>query len=83
MGPVARKLADDVAAHPWPPEAAVPAKDLAAAHTYLAALYANCAATDGSYEALVAIDASLREVEDYVSRANVEMRVAIGLPADR
>ena len=83
MAVVARTLADALSAYSWPAGAAAQATDLSAGHTYLATLYDQCAATDGSYEALVGIDETLRDVHDYVSLANVQMRVAIGLPADR
>jgi hypothetical protein len=83
MAPLAQKLADDLTAYPWPPAASAQANDLAAGHNYLAVLYVRCAATNGSYSELVDIDRSLRDVEDYVAAANVALRVAIGLPADR
>lgn len=80
---MARTFADGVTAYPWPAGAETQAADLVAGHIYLATLYDQCAATDGSYEALAEIDETLRDVHEYVSLANVEMRVAIGLPADR
>ena len=83
MAPIAQKLADDVTAVAWPEAAAEQATALVVSHTFLATLYSQCAATDGSYESLRDLDASLRKVHDDASLANVNLRVAIGLPADR